>query len=327
MSLPEDFENNLFTSKKWLSVISKTYGIDFFVVANNDLSFLLPFCQINNYFSAMKSIPFSDYTLINYSEDFLKEALLLLKKTFPEYYIETTVINKKSPDIEGYSSIINGFLVQINIPAWKISSVWKDSYERNIRKALNYGIEIKVSNEKSSVEKFYAIHEQLRINKFNKLPQPKRFFNAIYSSFIDNDSGFFLEAWHKEKLLASWLILKHNETLYYKFGASDLRYLNMRPNDLLFRTLMQYGSENGFKTVDLGFSGASKSYEGLLRFKRKEGGEKLNFYHLEYFPAGFDKSRLEEKRRFLTKITREAVASGNLSEIRKISDIYYEKFA
>lgn len=78
--------------------------------------------------------------------------------------------------------------------------------------------------------------------------------------------------------------------------------------------------------MDLGYSGAAKSYEGLIRFKSKEGGDKIPLYHIEYFPPGFDKGLMEKKRQFLTTITQKALASGNRLEMRKVSNAYYGWF-
>jgi lipid II:glycine glycyltransferase (peptidoglycan interpeptide bridge formation enzyme) len=186
---------------------------------------------------------------------------------------------------------------------------------------------VRISNDFESVRAFYKLHEHLRINKFKKLPQPYIFFIHLYEEFIINRRGFLLEAWNKSELIASWVILIHNKTLFYKMGASNPSQLHLRPNDLLFRSLMQYCSDNGFQTVDLGFSGTAKSYEGLIRFKSKEGGEKLPIYKIEYFPPGFDMSLIIKKTNYLNETTRKAIGSNDLSVIKEVSEKHYGEFA
>ena len=322
------YYKNLFNSKRWLSVISKTYKIDFKCVINSNHQFMLPFCLLEDkFFPTVKSIPFGDYTLINYPEPELSETLQFLRETYPERYVETTVVSKKIPVINKFTSINTGSLIQINIAKWKESRDWKEAYERNIRNALNYGLAVKISSSLESLNRFYILHEQLRINKFNKLPQPFRFFTNIYNEFVAQKKGFLLEVWNKDILIASWLILKHRDILYYKMGASIPEYLKLRPNDLLFRSLMQYGSDQGFKIIDLGYSGATKSYEGLIRFKKKEGGEMIPIFHLEYFPENFKKTYLQKKTNYLTSITKKAIDTNNIEIIRKTSNNNYHKFA
>lgn len=319
---------HLFNSFQWLKVISNTYGIEFKAVFDESSKHILPFCLLNDkYFSSVKSIPFGDYTLIHYPNEFLIEVLSLLRKTYPERYIETTVVNSTSPHVEDYTSLNTGFLIQIDIGKWKESSDWKDTYERNIRNALNYGLAVKVSASLDSLTGFYKLHEQLRINKFKKLPQPFHFFTNIFNELIIKKKGFFLEAWNKDILIASWLILENNDILYYKFGASDLHSLNLRPNDLLFRSLMQIGNDREFQTVDLGFSGASKEYEGLIRFKSKEGGQKIPIFHLEYFPEGFDKTLMRTRTNYLKNITEKAIDSNDINVIIQTSNHDYHRFA
>jgi len=319
---------HLFNSIPWLKVITNTYGIGFYAVFDEYSKNVLPFCLLEDgYFSSVKSTPFGDYTLINYSNDFLTGALHLLQKTYPDRYIETTVVKLTPPVVEKYTSLNSGFLIQIDINKWKESHEWKETYERNIRNALNYGISVKISRNHASLTGLYKLHEQLRINKFKKLPQPFTFFANIYNEFMLKGKGFFLEAWDKDKLIASWVILTHQDTLYYKLGASDLSSLSLRPNDLLFRSLMQIGSDRKFKTIDLGFSGATKSYEGLIRFKSKEGGQKTPIFHLEYFPDSIHDVVLKKKADYLHSITKKALDSHDIHTIRTISNENYFRFA
>jgi len=320
--------SNLFVSPEWLKVIKDTYGINFNAVVSDDMSFMLPFCVIRDgFFSSVKSIPFGDYTLNSCSKNQIEEALNLLKEKYPENYIETSIVTGEKPSINNFDLKKYGYLIQIDIQKWKESRDWKEAYERNIRNALNYGLAVKINKSLTGIEDFYKLHEQLRINKFKKLPQPIRFFNNIYNEFFENDRGFLLEAWDKSKLIASWVILEHAKTLYYKFGASDTNYLHLRPNDLLFRSLMQYGSDKGLKTIDLGFSGATKSYDGLIRFKSKEGGVKTPIYRIERYPENFNFDILQQKSEYKIKLTTTALESGSLSVIRKTSDEHYGEFA
>jgi len=326
-SLPHSFAN-IFNSNSWLSVISKTYGIEFKIVVNSKKQIILPFCLLeDDFFPSVKSIPFGDYTLLNYPQTELYEALQFLRETYPNHYIETTIVDQEEPNIDNFTSSKTGSLIQINIAKWKESRDWKEAYERNIRNALNNGLAVKISTSVDSLDGFYQLHEQLRINKFSKLPQPYRFFTNIHKEYIANKKGFLLEAWNKDILIASWVILEYNNILYYKLGASNSKYLQLRPNDLLFRSLMQYGSDQGFKTIDLGYSGATKSYEGLVRFKSKEGGKIMPIFHLEHFPENFDFSLLNKKTNYLSSITNKAIGSKDIEIIRQISNNNYHKFA
>jgi len=320
--------SNLFISPDWLNVISKTYGIAFKAVVSDDQQTILPFCKIQNgFYPAIKSIPFGDYTLNNCSQVALNNTMKLLESTYPDYYIETSVVSKTTPKVDGFSSTKYGFLSQVDIQKWRENRNWKEAYKRNIRNALNYGLTVQINRDRNALKGFYKLHEHLRVYKFKKLPQPFGFFTNIYHEFIKQEKGFLLEAWNKSSLIASWLILSHHETLYYKMGASDPNHLHLRPNDLLFRSLMQYGSDHGFKTIDLGFSGAAKSYEGLIRFKNKEGGVKTPIYRIERYPKNFNFDIVQQKSEYLTKLTTTALESESFSVIRKTSDEHYGEFA
>lgn len=320
--------DNLFLSPEWLRVISNTYHITFKAVLNEQSGFILPFCELKTgFFPAIKSIPFGDYTLNECDENDLNEAMHLLYCEYPEHYIETSVVSKHKPIVEYFFSNKYGYLIQNDIKQWKESRDRKEAYERNIRNALNYGLAVRVNKFIDGINNFYLLHEKLRISKFKKLPQPIRFFENIYAEFVTKNNGFFLEAWDKDKLIASWFVLAYQQVLYYKFGASDTEQLHMRSNDLLFRMLMQYGSDKGFKKIDLGFSGATKSYEGLIRFKRKEGGNQVPIYRVERFPDHFDKKLLDKRNNYINNLSKKAIESGDLSVIRETSNQFYGDFA
>ncbi len=323
---PEDYYfPNIFISHEWLQIISETYQFKFYAVEKKG-KIILPFCILGNGIEKIKSVPFGDYTFINYSNDLLIDALEFLKNQFTDKYIETTIVSNKPTQVNNFNLKPTGFLIQVDVEEWRKSLVWKEAYERNIKNAINQGVEININQDINSIDAFYQLHEQLRINKFRKLPQPLLFFKNIYNRLISTKKGFFLEAKLHGEVIASWLIIKYDKVLYYKFGASNKNYLRYRPNDLLFRSLMQYARDNGFKKVDLGFSGASKVYEGLIRFKSKEGGLKTPIFQMEYYPENFDFVKYGEYKDRLRKITEDAIEQGDINKIRTISNNMYGQF-
>jgi len=76
----------------------------------------------------------------------------LLASIYPDYYIETSVVSRSLPEVDGFSSNEYGFLNQVDIKKWRESRDWKDAYERNIRNALNYGLTVQI-NRNSEVDK------------------------------------------------------------------------------------------------------------------------------------------------------------------------------
>ena len=115
--------------------------------------------------------------------------------------------------------------------------------------------------------------------------------------------------------------------MYYKFGASDPKYLLYRPNDLLFRKLVEYGEKNDYEKIDLGFSGLTKSYAGLRKFKKKEGNIIKDIYEIIYTPADYNFIGLEGKNIKLNKTVKEIMNKNNIAEIQEISKKLYRFFA
>jgi len=90
--------------------------------------------------------------------------------------------------------------------------------------------------------------------------------------------------------------------LYYKFNASALSHLTIRPNDLLLWNGIQYAKEKGLTHFDFGLSDWDQ--EGLLRYKRKFATQEKTISFLRYQPPNWGLSYQEEQiRQLLPQLT------------------------
>ena len=116
----------------------------------------------------------------------------------------------------------------------------------------------------SGVDRFYRLHTLTR--KKHGLPvQPKKFFRIIMKTMKHariticmNDNGHDVGA---------FLLLADTQTLYYKYGASNPKYLELRPNHYLFYILHDIAIDNDLKAIDLGRT----DEEGLHNYKASLG--------------------------------------------------------
>ena len=72
---------------------------------------------------------------------------------------------------------------------------------------------------------------------------------------------------HRDRWVAGIIILWFNRTAYYKFGASDDGFLQLRANQLLMWEAIQQASANGCTIFDFGRTSATN--RGLLQYKRR----------------------------------------------------------
>ncbi len=323
----------LFNSPRWLRVLKETYNFPIFVLQNLENNINIPICIINNeYEKTIKSLPFSDYVieLENNQEEIINNVIIFLKDKYPRYQIIIKgVYNNtiKRINIKNTTIRKTGVLYQIEFNNIRKNRQGNNAYGRNIRKAIQNNIVVKPNNTIKALKIFYELHLLLRINKFQKIPQPFSFFQNIFNEFIKDGKGIIFEAIYNDIVIASWIILENNNCLYYKFGASDAKYLLYRPNDLLFRKLVEYGQENKYEKIDLGYSGITKSYTGLRRFKKKEGNIINIINEIIYTPEDYNYIGIEEKNKELKKIVKEIIKKNNITEIQEISKKLYCFFA
>jgi CelD/BcsL family acetyltransferase involved in cellulose biosynthesis len=147
----------------------------------------------------------------------------------------------------------------------------RSSARRAIRKARSEGVEVTAATSPAELRAFFEMHLRVRKHKYGLLAQPYRFFEAIWEQFLARGEGLLLLARAGGEILGGTLNLKWRDSLYYKFNASSLTQLEVRPNDLLMWEGMVRAHEQGLAWVDLGVSDWDQ--EGLIRYKAKYATE------------------------------------------------------
>jgi lipid II:glycine glycyltransferase (peptidoglycan interpeptide bridge formation enzyme) len=90
---------------------------------------------------------------------------------------------------------------------------------------------------------------------------------------FDQGLGFILVALKNDEFLAAAVFLHWQHTLTYKYGASAVDSLSLRPNNLLFWTAIQWGCENGYTVFDMGKTDLANT--GLREFKSGWGAREM----------------------------------------------------
>jgi CelD/BcsL family acetyltransferase involved in cellulose biosynthesis len=77
--------------------------------------------------------------------------------------------------------------------------------------------------------------------------------------------------------VAAAVFLACGRSLTYKYGASDARFLNMRPNNLLYMEAIRWGCENGMRVLDLGRT--DWGHDSLRAFKLGWGADERELHY------------------------------------------------
>lgn len=181
--------------------------------------------------------------------------------------------------------------------------VWESiagSARRAVRKARTQGVEVRRASTLDDVRAFYDLHLKIRKYKYGLLPQPFRFFEAIWEHILEPGAGALLLAVHEDVVVGGVLYLEWQDTLYYKFNASNIDTLEVRPNDLLIVEGIAYAQDRGLRTLDFGLTDWDQ--DGLLRYKRKYATDERTIHFLEY-RDGEQSSGDREMRALLPRLT------------------------
>jgi lipid II:glycine glycyltransferase (peptidoglycan interpeptide bridge formation enzyme) len=143
---------------------------------------------------------------------------------------------------------------------------------RAIHKAQREGVTTEVTTSPADLMTFYRLHLETR-RRLGVPVQPKRFLENIWRECIAAGLGFVVVARWQSRAIATGLFLGWNGTLIYKFGASDPHHWHLRPNNLVFWTAIQEGSDRGYRWLDLGRSDLDN--QGLREFKRRWGAAEV----------------------------------------------------
>jgi CelD/BcsL family acetyltransferase involved in cellulose biosynthesis len=200
------------------------------------------------------------------------------------------------------------------------------STQRALRRAERAGVVIRPLEGAAGLREFLALHVTLRKRKYRLLAQPPAFFEAMARHFDEIAGWFPLGAFLGERLIAATIYLRWSDTLYYKFNASALDALHVRPNSLLIWAGMLLGRALGCRVLDLGPS--DDDQPGLIRFKGHFGAEERELRFLRYAPPGWPDERAAEARRRLGRLTAALTAPDVPDEVTaRAGTLLYRLFA
>ena len=156
-----------------------------------------------------------------------------------------------------------------------------ENARRSLKKSRELGVAARLIERRSDFELFLALNLKLR-RKHGMLPQPAKFFDAIWRHLIEPGRGYVLLAEHERQPLAALLCLRHQDVTLDKFAVNDETLQRFRGSHAATWSVIEREIERGARWYDMGRSDASA--EGLHRFKAQFGGQ-VSMATYYYYPA------------------------------------------
>lgn len=272
---------NSFHHPAWSSMIAECYGYRPFVVAVTDdagsIIAGLPLMEVNSPLTGRRwiSLPFTDHCAPLFYGDaeprLLSSQLIMLQqeRSIPRVELRSLLPDGVAAHIDE-SHVLH--ILRLSSDPQTTYRGFKSTVKRNIAKAEREMVEVRKAQSRSDLEVFYELH--LRTRQRLGVPiQPKHYFNLLWKQIIERDLGFILLAYKNTTPVAGAVFLVYKNNIMYKYGASDDRFLDLRPNNLLFWNAIHWACERGCTSFDWGKTEVANI--GLRSFKSGWGSQEI----------------------------------------------------
>jgi lipid II:glycine glycyltransferase (peptidoglycan interpeptide bridge formation enzyme) len=151
--------------------------------------------------------------------------------------------------------------------------------QRNIRKAEREGCAVAGSDSREALRAFERLNCLTR-RRHGLPPQPAAFFAAVHRHLLSQSRGQVFLATYRGRAVAGAVFLHIGRKAFYKYGASDENYQQLRPNNLAMWEALRWYADRGYETLCLGRT--EWENHGLRRFKLGWGAEERIIEYLRY---------------------------------------------
>ncbi len=149
---------------------------------------------------------------------------------------------------------------------------------RNLRKAARTGLYAEVDESLQSLQRFIDLYamtaRRLQMAAYYRFDE--EYFQRVQATL--GDAACLINVCKDNVIIASTLFFHTADYTTYFLGASDFAYSDLRPNDLLFTTMIESTGARGARLLCLGGGTSDDENDSLFRFKRKFASEIREVY-------------------------------------------------
>jgi hypothetical protein len=287
---------SVFHTPEWAQALQKAYGYAPVVYTTappgRDLTNGVILAQVRSWITGNRlvSVPFADHCDVLGDEAAAREVLGHVQRQ-----VETESLRyvELRPEVDpwpsgpfGASDVFVFHKLDLRPPVSDLfGRLHADGIRRKVRRADRDRLGHEQGRSDALLKAFHRLLTMTR-RRHGVPPQPLRWFECLRESFGDRLN--IRVALKDARPVASILTLRHRDTLFYKYGASDAVYHSTGAMPFLLWKAIDEGKAAGMQTLDLGRSDADN--QGLVTFKRRWGAAESRLTYLRY-PAIGDRDR------------------------------------
>jgi len=166
--------------------------------------------------------------------------------------------------------------------------LWKHIHKarkKNINRATKSGVTVEEVTNKNMIPIFYKLLEETYNNV--KIPLADiTLFESAFEQLVPKNMAKFFIAKHEDQYIGARVVLAYKNFVHDWYAGASNNSLSLYPNDFLVWHILKWGIENNYKIFDFGGAGKPDVEYGPREFKRRFGGELVNYgrYRLTYSP-------------------------------------------
>jgi hypothetical protein len=315
-----------FQTAAWARVLEASYGFKpkyFGMLETDRFALLMPFMEIRSFLTGKRgvSLPFTDHCppVVSNIEDLPAAVQAAID------YGERNGWSYLEWRHSGYSAGIHPpsetyYFHEIDLTKTdaELFQQLNDNNRRNIRKAAREGLRVNIDSSLWSLREFYRLNLITR-KRHGLPPQPFSFFRSVFDHVLSTGYGVIVTATHEEKVIAASVFFRFGTKALYKYGASELKYQSLRPNNFVLWEALRWLKDRGVETIDLGRTDPNNT--GLLQFKRTWGAREslLNYYRYSMKEKAYVRRALQRTNPY-TRL----LANTPTSVLRIIGRLFYK---
>jgi hypothetical protein len=281
---------SFFHGAAWTRVLAETYGFN--PVWQSDGKSLLPLMEVNSWLTGRRGValPFTDECppLCGSAREF--------RPLFQQALELGRARSWKSIELRGgrgffeetpASLAFYGYRLNLMADEARMFGSMGGSARQAVRKAEIDGVTVEVSQSAEAARDFYQL-QCLTRKRHGLPPQSLGFFLNIQRHILSQNQGMVaLASWRGTKIAGAMYFFLGGRAIY-KYGASDFRHQQLRPNNLVMWEGMKWLARKGSTSLHLGKT--SLANEGLRKFKLNLGAVEEQ---IEYVKLNLRTNRFE----------------------------------
>lgn len=184
-----------------------------------------------------------------------------------------------------YSEHLN-FIINLNRP---VENIWQDLHKprkKGIKRAQENGLKAIVVEDKSNIKIFYQILEET----YKNVGLPVADISLLESAFeflVPKNMAKFYLVQYEDSFIGARVVLNYKNTVFDWYAGALIKYLPLYVNEFIVWHILEDSSKNKYFTFDFGGAGNPNEEYGVREFKRRFGGEMVNYgrWKKEYSPV------------------------------------------